>query len=361
MGRSLGDMSSAANAAKNVTGFEGILKPAVERPAFIDPNKPKRTAKPKKEATGGVKYTKKSEEGDMQVTAEETIDESQAGRGSFKPTMPKGPRGSAPGPDAPKTKEVSVPFHNMHQQYSNLINSARSVKDLSPEHHDAIDIAAGHLMHSAVSHRLAEVDGNLHKWNQNNDAAHGHLADAVEHLTYAHDTLRASGVHSVLASKNMISTMPSHSDVADLAAKAASLPRTGAGGIAGARKSYKRGVLGRSATINYHPQDGYKISKADGTSVTFGDKDLNEIGRAFGRNHPGFKKLIAMKGTPRDQNLRVSREERRQGVVKARGIGVAEDAPPGMNPKKRGSGKRVDTTFRTDANPSNNTGGRPKF
>jgi hypothetical protein len=344
MGRSLGEMNSGAEKAKGVTGLEGIIPPAAG---------------------------KRFEEGVSKGPSKEKVLErflnetpiSTAAPASRKPIVaPKSNRGAVPsGQQRARTRDVIAPFHELHKTYSTLINNARSM-NLSDEHHDALDVAAGHLMNSAVSYHKAMSEGGLHTNNMNVDTAHGHLQDAVEHLSSAHNTIVDSGVHATMSSRNLSSALPTDDKVADLVGKSQTLERQGVGGVAGKLKPYKRGVLGRTGSMTYN-KGQYSLTRvADDNKVEgaeFGDKAVNDMSKLFGRDHPGVQKLIAMRGTPRGQKLRVSKEERREGVTEATGAGTATGSP--RNPKARGTGRRIDTRFNTDSNPSGNTGGKPKF
>lgn len=337
MGRSLGELNSGAENAKQVTGYEGIIKAPAEG---------KTAKKPAKEEV----LQRYVDETPMATAAPE----------ARKPISTSGPRGAVPqGGTRARTRDVTAPFHEIHSAYTTLINNSRSMK-LGEDHQDAIDVAAGHMMNSAISYHKAMVEGGLHTNGMNVDIAHGHLQDAVEHLTYAHETLVQSGVHSTLASRNLNAPIPSDDKVADLVGKSQTLERRGAGGVAGAVKPYKKGLLGRTGEMTYN-RGQYTLNRTVNGQVEkaeFSDKDVNDMARTFGRNHPGVQKFIAMRGTQRGKTLRVSADERREGIVKATGAGVATGGP---NPKARGRGVRVDTEYRTDANPSNNTGGKPRF
>ena len=347
---------------RNLNDFSGIIPPAAGGEEQIQASEAKRAAARRaKGPQTGISYKKNTGEGG--IVAEETIDESQiptAAPKGRKPITASGPRGAVPeGGQRARTRDVVTPLVQLHGMYKTLINTARSMK-LSESHQDALDIASGHLMNSAVSGHRAHSEGNLGKWNMDRDVTHGHLQDAVEHLSAAHNTLVASGIHATLASRNMTSALPSDDTVADLVAKSQTLQRTGVGGVSGALKPYKRGVIGRAGEIAYN-KGSYTLKDAtkDPNPAEFGDKDVNEISRMFGRDHPGVQKLIAMRGTPRGQKSRVSKEDRREGVAEVTGAGVASGNI--ANPKRRGSGRRIDVDYRTDANPSNNTGGKPKF
>jgi len=363
MGRSLGELSSSADRAKGVTGLEGIVKPAVERPEISAGQGAAPSKGPSKEeilqrfvdvTPGAGSSTRKGFATDVTPTRKSTI-----------PTKRMGTR--AEGQSHTPTKEVSVPFREMHARYSDAINAARNIRKspLAPDQHDALDIATTHLMNSIVSYHRARSEGGLETRDMHSPTAHTHLHDAVKHLTYAHETLVQSGVHDALASRKMTVSMPKDEHVADLATKSTALEGQGVGGVQGAKKPYKEGVLGRNSrmtnaagvlTIQHHNAVTGKMD-----SLEIPHNEIGTLASTFGRNHPAVQKMYAMLGTQRGKQMRVSKEERREGVVKSMGAGVATDAPAGVNPKKRGSGRRIDLTYRTDANPSSNTGGRPKF
>lgn len=342
MGRSLGEMNSGADKAKGVTGYEGILPPADKGRA----------------ESGQSKAPKVSKEEVLQRFVDETPS-TQGGRKGFatdvtpvrKSTIPTQRMGTvAEGQTRARTKDVSVPFAQMHSQYSDAINTARNIRKnpLTPDQHDALDLATTHLMHSIVSYHRARSEGGLGTPNMHNPTAHTHLHEAVKHLTYAHETLVQSGVHEALASRRMTTSMPKDSHVADLSAKSTTLEGQGVGGVQGAKKPYSRGVLGRSSEMSLN-EGVLTIQHPKGT-IEIPQKDLHHLAGTFGRNHPAIQKMNAMMGTQRGKQMRVSKEERREGVVDARGAGVATDAPAGRNPKKRGSGRMVRTEFRSDAN-----------
>lgn len=339
MGRSLGEMNSGAEKAKGVTGYEGILPPADKGRAEASPSKAPKT------------------EDVLQRFVDQTPRTDSSGSGGSRPVERA---------TNVRTREVASPLLEMHQHHSAVINAARSLSkpSLTEDQHDALDIATAHLSNSVASYHKARTEGGLHTNNMDNDVAHGHLQDAVKHLSYAHDTLVQSGVHETLQNRYQNSPMPSSSAVKNLVTKSRGLERRGVDGKAGALKPYKQGFIGRKGKMRATPtgmviENPGKDGKMEGAEID--RKGLNDLAQTFGRNHPAIQKLRNMQGTPRGQRPRILPDDRRDGVVEAKGAGVAKDAPAGVNPKKRASSKRVDTEYRTDANPSGNTGGKPKF
>jgi hypothetical protein len=339
MARSLGEMSSGAEGAKQTTGYEGIVPPSAGKRFEEKPSK----------------GPSKQEIMDRRLTVDQTTK-------SVGPVfnIPSGQRGQA-GPEGKRagTKDVSVPFHEMHKAYSTIINNGRSFRKnpLGSDHHDAMDVASGHLMNSIVSYHKAVGEGRMGKHDMDTTVAHGHLQDAVEHMALAHKTLVESGVHDSLQSRKLHAPLPSSDAVADLRSKSLTLKRQGVDGIAGKKKPYKEGVIGKDSSLERNRGTTVIRSPGRGTAE-FTDRDVSDLARVFGNDHPGIQRIRAMAGTPRGQDLRISREDRREGVTKQLGAGVATGSF--KNPKRRASQKRIDVEYRTDANPSNNTGGKPR-
>lgn len=348
MGRSLGEMNSGADNAKQ-RGLDelGILKPAVER--FERTSDKPESKGPSKEQV-------------LQRFIDETPTSGGGASRGFakdvgpkrKSTIPTARMGTVPeGGQRARTKDVSVPFHEMHTTYSNLINTARNFRPttknpLSPEHHDALDTATTHLMNSIVSYHRATSEGGLGTPTMHNPTAHSHLYDAVKHLAAAHETLVQSGVHTSMASRKLNAPLPKDEHVADLAAKASTLEGQGVGGVQGAKKPYKEGKLGKGGTMTvnenvlvvHHPDHPGTLEIPQG--------DLHKLATTFGRHHPAVEKMHAMMGTQRGAEARITQQDRFEGVETAKKAGIAKDAP--VNPKRPGTGRRIDTGFKSDAN-----------
>jgi hypothetical protein len=360
MGRSLGELNSGANNAKQLGLDEsGIVKPSVERFGSGTPNPSKGPSK----------------EDVLQRMIDVTPESGGSGRAFAKDvtpvrksTIPTVRMGTvAEGQRRAGTKEVSIPFQQMHKDYSSVINSARNLRKnpLTPDQHDALDVATTHLMNSIASYHRARTEGGLGTPDMHNPTAHTHLHDAVKHLTYAHETLVQSGVHDSLLGRRLSSPLPKDEHVAELSAKSSTLEGQGVGGVQGAKKPYKEGVLGRNSrmtnaagvlTLQHHNAVTGRMD-----SLEIPHNEIGTLASTFGRNHPAIQKMYAMIGTQRGKRMRVSSDERREGVISSTGAGVAADAPAGINPKKRASGRRIDVEYRTQSNPSNNTGGRPRY
>jgi hypothetical protein len=192
----------------------------------------------------------------------------------------------------------------------------------------------------------------------NRDVAHGHLQDAADHLSSAHEAVMASGVHKELAQHHLNGEVPSDERIADVVSSAYQLPRVGAKGVAGAKKPFKE----------------IKFGKAN---LPGGAVDKEFIDRAVevgGEANVGVAKLRAGQGTPRDPQRREKRNIALNNVNKeivTKGGKKLDKLPTGVggmisgidkgaevNPKRRGSGKRIDTRFSSDAN---NIGRTPRF
>jgi hypothetical protein len=253
-------------------------------------------------------------------------------------------------------------------KYQTLLNNAASVKSLSEDHKAAINTARFHLSNALASHKNAisaakvgrESEPDPYKWSNTLDrnAVHGHLQDAAQHLTSAHEAVMSSGVHEELAKHHLNGEVPSDSTIADLASRAYQLPRTGVGGVKGARKPFKEIKFGRGTL--------------PGSAI---DDDLIDRAREVGgRKNIGVQKLEAGQGTLRNPNRRKARNaaiEQINKVIVPKGAAAIDKLPTGVggkidgidkdapvNPKRRGRGTRIDTSFSSDANKIGRT---PRF
>lgn len=315
----------------------------------------------------GVKYYRPSEEGTGGVVAEETVREDAlptTGRKRGAPKEPKRigtaaetPRGYAEGA-RPATKPVAAALSAHIGTYKTVLNNASSVRSLSAEHAGAVDTARYHIAQAERSHGLAYTEGKLGTNTMNRDVAHGHLQDAADHLSSAHEAVVASGVHHELSKHHLNAEIPSDDRISEAVSSAYQLPRVGKGGVAGAKKSFTRVKFGKA--------------NLPGAAI---DKEL--IDRAVevgGKDHVGVQKLAAGQGTKRDpmrrENRNAALEQINKDVV-AKGGKALKNLPTGaggmisgidktaaVNPKRRGSGKRIDTRFSSDANKIGRT---PRF
>jgi len=231
-------------------------------------------------------------------------------RGSSKATMP--------------TKAVASNLSYLHTAYSTIINNARSVRSLSDSDHDALDYATAKLDSAGRSHRLAHDEGRLGTNTMDRDVTHGHLQDMAASLREVHKTLKNSGVARKLAQHNLHAEMPNEAHVDSMVQHAYSLPRQGRKGVTGVTKPYKEVKFGRG--------------NIPGEAID--DEFLARAKEAGGTEHVGVKKLEAGRGTPRGKGK----------------LGPTADAE--VNPKRRGSGRRIDTRFSSDANKIGKT---PRF
>lgn len=296
------------------------------------------------------------------IVAKETIDETQGTGAAPKVKKEKQPtrvgtgatteRGYAEG-ERPATKPVAAALSGHITTYKTLLNTAASIKTLSPEHRSAVDEARNHIANAERSHKLAHTEGKLGTNTMNRDVAHNHLQDAADHLSSAHEAIMTSGVHNELAKHSLNGELPSDERIRGLVAGAYALPRVGAGGVAGAKKPFKSVAFGRG--------------NLPGETI---DQDL--IDRAVevgGKQNVGVQKLIAGQGTKRDPLRREKRnaaitELNKKGAKLGKlptGVGgmiSGIDKTADVNPKRRGSGKRIDTRFSSDAN---KVGRTPRF
>lgn len=308
-----------------------------------------------------------SEERAQGIVAKETIDETRATASAPKVKKEKEPkrvstaatteRGYAEG-ERPATKPIAAGLSGHIAAYKTILNTAASIKSLSPEHRAAVDEARNHIANAERSHKLAHTEGKLGTNTMNRDVAHNHLQDAADHLSAAHEAVMTSGVHKELAKHSLNGEVPSDERIRGLVAGAYALPRVGAGGVAGATKPFKKVAFGRETL--------------PGSAI---DKDV--IDRAVevgGTRHAGVEKLKAAQGTKRDP---MRREKRNAALtqlnkdVVAKGGKALKNLPTGaggvisgldkgaaVNPKRRASQKRVDTRFSSDANKIGRT---PRF
>lgn len=306
--------------------------------------------------------TVSSQEREQGIVAKETIDETRATAPAPKVKKEKQPtristaatteRGYAEG-DRPATKPVAAGLNGHITTYKTILNTAASIKSLSPEHRAAVDEARNHIANAERSHKLAHTEGKLGTNTMNRDVAHSHLQDSADHLSAAHEAVMTSGVHKELAKHSLNGEVPSDERVRSLVSAAYALPRVGAGGVAGAKKPFKKVAFGRETL--------------PGSAI---DKDV--IDRAIevgGTRHAGVEKLKAAQGTKRDPMRRektkaLVQELNKRGVkttklrpnIGGKISGLDKDAA--VNPKRRASQKRVDTRFSSDANKIGRT---PRF
>lgn len=329
----------------------GIIPPARGPEPDVTPM---RRAAPRVKSTGI--------EGGANVVAQETIDETRSSGAAPRVKKEKQPtrvstaatteRGYAEG-ERPATKPIAAGLSGHIAAYKTLLNTAASIKTLSPEHRDAVDVARNHIANAERSHKLAYTEGKLGTNTMNRDVAHNHLQDSADHLSAAHEAVMTSGVHNELAKHSLNGEVPSDERIRGLVAGAYALPRVGAGGVAGAKKAFKTVAFGRG--------------NIPGATI---DQDLVDRAREVGgKQNVGVQKLIAGQGTRRDP---LRREKTKAAITELNkkganltklptGVGgmiSGIDKTADVNPKRRGSGKRIDTRFSSDANKIGRT---PRF
>jgi hypothetical protein len=283
-------------------------------------------------------------------------------------TIPTGARGASEGP-RPGAKDVAQKLEGHAKTYQTLLNTAASIKTLSPEHRAAIDTARGHLNASLTSHQNAikaakvgrEGEADPYKWSKdlNTESVHNHLQDSALHFARAHETIIGAKLHKALTEHNLNSEIPSDDTVRGVSASAYQLSRVGVGGKAGATKSFGKVGMGR-ATI---------------PGAAIDDEALRKARAVGGTESVAVQKLEAgAKGTSRDPQRAEKKKQALSAINKKRvesGIspvsklpreiggqisGIAKESP--INPKRRGRGVRVETRFSSDANKLGRT---PKF
>lgn len=261
--------------------------------------------------------------------AEETVVERETPSGgrtkSLRPQ--KAVRGSAQATMG--TKAVASNLSYLHTAYSTVINNARSVRRLSDTDHATLDYAQSKLNDAAASHRKASAEGGLGTRNMDRDVAHGHLQDMAASLRTVHKTLKSSGVADKLSQHNLHAALPQDSHVSEVVQHANNLPRQGRFGEAGATKPFREVKMGRS-NIPGAAIDTETVQKAE---------------QEMGKESYAVRKLKMGRGTPRGKTAGIA------GQTK-------EDWGAEINPKRRGSGRRVETRFSSDANKLGRT---PKF
>ena len=282
-------------------------------------------------------------------------------------TIPTGERGATEGP-RPGTKDVARKLEGHITAYKTLLNTAASIKTLSPEHKAAIDTARGHLSAGHFSHQNAikaaqegKKTSDPYSWSReyNEDTVHNHLQDAALHFAKAHETIVGAKLHKELGNHNLNGEVPHDDTVRGLASSAYQLSRVGVKGQAGATKPFGKVAMGR-ATL-------------PGASID--EVTLDKARAAGGTESIAVQKLEAgAKGTRRDPQRKekkkqalaaINKKRTEAGVPTAKALpseiggqisGVTKDAP--INPKRRGRGVRVETRFSSDANKLGRT---PKF
>lgn len=223
------------------------------------------------------------------------------GRGSAQATM--------------RTSEVARHLDSLGKQYSTVINNARSLSRLSDTDHAVLNYAQSQLNNAAASHHKASAEGGLGSREWNRDVAHGHLQDMAASIRTVDKTLKSSGIADKLSQHNLHAAMPDDDHVATMVEHANNLPREGVGGVAGATKPFREVKMGRS-NIPGAAIDEETVQKAE---------------QEMGKESYAVRKLKMGRGTRRGTSA-----------------GIATGAE--VNPKRRGSGRRVSTRFSSDAN-----------
>jgi len=249
------------------------------------------------------------------MQTEETIverDTPQTGRTRATGTARRG-RGSAQATMGHNGVATNLSY--LHTAFSTLVNNARSVRRLSDTDHAYLDYAQSRLNDAGASHHLAHSEGNLRTNRLNRDKASEHLQNMASAIKDVHKTLKSSGVAEKMGKYNLNAPMPSDVEVDSAHGHAMNLPRQGRFGVAGATKPVKELKFGKETL--------------PGTAVT--DEMVKKAEEIGGKGSFAVQKLKAAQGTPRGKNA-----------------GISEEAE--INPRRRGSGRRVDTRFSSDAN-----------
>lgn len=344
MARNVGDLNAGANGATKVTGYEGIIKAPAE-------------GKASRRASQEEILQRFVDEAPVSTAPAPTPKAPKAPK--RESVIPTAARGAANGP-RPSSQQVGMQLEGHITKYQTLLNNAASVKSLSEDHKAAINTARFHLSNALASHKNAiaaakvgrEDEPNPYKWSNTLDrnAVHGHLQDAAQHLTSAHEAVMSSGVHEELTKHHLNGEVPSDSTIADLASRAYQLPRTGVEGVAGGKKPFKEIKFGRG-TLPGSAIDDELLARA------------REVG---GRKNAAVEKLEAGQGTLRNPNRRKARNaaiEQINKIIVPKGAAAIDKLPTGVggqisgidkdapvNPKRRGRGTRIDTRFSSDAN-----------
>ena len=255
--------------------------------------------------------------------AEETVEEREVPSGGrTKSARPQRTvRGSAQATMG--TKAVASNLSYLHTSYSTIVNNARSIRRLSDTDHAALDYAQSKLNDAAASHHKASAEGGLGERNMDRDVAHSHLQDMAASLRTVHKTLKTSGVADRLSQHNLHAAMPQDNHIVEAVQHANNLPRQGRFGEAGATKPFREVKMGRG--------------NIPGTAID--EETVKKAEQEMGKESYAVRKLKMGKGTPRGKSA-----------------GIATGAE--INPKRRGSGRRIDTRFSSDAN---KVGSTPKF
>jgi hypothetical protein len=242
-----------------------------------------------------------------------------------------------------KTKDIHSGLASVHTILDTVARNASSLKNLHPDHQDAIIAARQHLNDAKI--HLDEGHSTGVGTNRPDTAATKmSFSKAIGHISKAHNLLSEDGLQDKLSLHNLGAEIPERSTVADLQGHVGSMRGAGAGGKQGVRRSFKTVAVGR----------------ANIPTSSISQDDLEAMRKLGGKEHPLVRKVeTALKGTPKDGGELVSRDNyekaRDKGQVRSSRKGLTSG--PAINPKKRGTGASI----RTRISSGSNVGKTPTF
>jgi hypothetical protein len=248
--------------------------------------------------------------------------------------------GGGPTPKVAKatmgTKEISAKLGGLHTLLTTYGNTANSLKTLAPEHRDYLKAAKGHLDDATTHMSLGNRTLGSNTPDTNEQATHfGH---AMGFLTQAHEMLSHAPLQRALKNTSVTAELPHPDHIAEMAGHVGSMRGKGASGVPGAQRPYSSVKVGKStiSTKNISPED---IKAAEETG---------------GKESIVTKKLKAgLRGSPSKDT-----STERRAVSQVAG-NTGNDAGTGdkkgmtygaVNPKRRGSSRKLETRFSSDGN-----------
>lgn len=242
-----------------------------------------------------------------------------------------------------KTKDIHSGLAAVHTVLDTVARNASSLKNLHPDHQDAIISARQHLNDAQIHLNEGKSTG-IGTNRPDTAATKMSFSKAVGHVSKAHALLSDDGLQSKLSQHKLGAELPDRSVIAELHGHVQSMRGEGAGGQQGVAKSYKKVAFGKLTIPTSN------ISK----------EDLSALREAGGSEHMGVKKIeAALRGTPKGAGELVSRENyeaaRDKGQVRSSRKGLTTG--PAINPKKRATG----ATVRTRISGGSNIGKTPTF
>lgn len=211
-----------------------------------------------------------------------------------------------------KTKEISSKLSGLHSILSAHAESANSIKTLSPDHREYLKAAKSHLDDAKTHMGIAQRTLGSNTPDTNEQAVHfGH---AMTSLSNAHEMLSHGPLQRALKRSNLTAELPSADSLATMAGHVSSMRAKGASGVPGAKRPYK----------------SVKVGKATISTANISQEDVKSLEETGGKESILTQKV--------------------KKAVRGTAPGTADTSDSAVNPNRRGSSKRVDVRYSSQAN-----------